>query len=141
MTQDRLDYRVNMGETPPGRILVESHALDMPRRLREIDPGYFILFNPENQRYELHHEEQETTYCLTFPFSELDGRAEDYTREMRIERIKDIYSEIKAHNEKVERDKQQKFDDDVEWVAREIHRSALRRNEVPDEDAYKTRWA
>lgn len=140
MDRDTLIYRMNKGDTMPGLILVENNVFDIPKRLREIDPGYFVMFNPENQKYELHNENQDTTYCLTFPFDELDSRAIDYTRETRIERKDIILKQIKQHNEKVERDRRNEFEDKVDYIAREIHRSALRRNEIPDPGAFTTRW-
>ena len=140
MTQDELIYRINKGDILPGLLSVNDNVFDIPKRLREIDPGYFVMFNPKNQKYELHHEGQDITYCLTFPFDELDGRALVYARETRIERINTIRRQMKEHNEKLEADSREEFDDKIGYISREIHRSALRRNEVPDAGAFKTRW-
>jgi hypothetical protein len=140
MTKDELIYRMNRGDILPGLLPVDSNVFNIPERLRQIDPGYFVMFNPRNQTFELHHEGQDFTYCLTFPFDELDGRAIDYVQETRIERLGAIRRQMDAHNEKVEADKRRDFDDKVDYLSKEIHRSALRRNEVPDAGAFKTVW-
>lgn len=140
MNNDKLTYRINIGDTMPGLILVEDNVFNIPSRLKEIDPGYFVMFNPASQQYELHNEYQDTTYCLTFPFDGLDCRAIDYTMETRIERKDIILKQIKRHNEKVEADRRNRFDDKIDYIAREVHRSALRRNEIPDAGAFATRW-
>jgi hypothetical protein len=98
MNKDQLIYRTNIGDIMPGLIPVEDNVFDIPRRLKEIDSGYFVMFNPDNQKYELHNEFQDTTYCLTFPYDELDGRALDYARETRIERFDVIRRQMRQHN-------------------------------------------
>lgn len=144
MTQDELIYRTNMGDILPGKVLVESNVFNIPERLREIDKGYFVLFNPENQRYELHHEEQDFTYCFTFPFEELDGRAIDYVRETRIERIDIIKRQMKERNRKLQEDMEKEFQDKIECIAKDVHKYALRHTDDNDHEkafrnAYKTR--
>ena len=57
---------------------IESDCLEIVRRIKDIDDDYFIKFAPDTKRFELHHRGQKNTYCLTFPFDELDERAVSY---------------------------------------------------------------
>jgi hypothetical protein len=136
MTQDELIYRMNRGDILPGLIPVHDNVFDIPRRLKEIDPGYFVMFNPADQRYELHHEAQDFTYCLTFPYEELDGRALDYVRETRIERIDTIKQQMDEHNRKLEEGYRKERDNQIECLAKDVHKFALRHEDDIQQKAF-----
>lgn len=54
-------------------IKVEDDVFDIIKRIKEIDKDYFVVFNKEKSKFELHHSTQPlTTYCLTFPYECLD---------------------------------------------------------------------
>ena len=60
------------------------------------------MFNIENNKFELHHAEQERgTYCLTFPFDALDERAYLHVLKTRVENADLIFAEIDRQNEKL----------------------------------------
>lgn len=55
------------------RLPVETHPIDIPQRLREIDPALRVCFNTETQRYEVWGRDVRGPYILT-TFDELDAR-------------------------------------------------------------------
>ena len=52
-----------------------SDVFDISQRVKNIDSGYYILFNTSNKKFEVHNSNQVgSSYCLTLPFKELDER-------------------------------------------------------------------
>jgi hypothetical protein len=71
-------------------------------RLKEIDPGYFVMLNRISGKYEVHHEEQVgDTLACELPFSQLDARTLQYVRETSIERAEDLFRELLKQDEKM----------------------------------------
>jgi hypothetical protein len=137
-------YFKNRGDVELNCILIENDLFGVVTEIQNnIDKGYFIVFNPNNQKFELHHIEQpDTTYCLTFPFDGLDGRAVEYTRKTSVTRAKTIKAEMKAHNERLEMARQKATENEVGWKSKEMYKYAIRHGAdgyIPD-DAYSSRW-
>lgn len=90
------------GRFDRGRIPVLSNAFDIPQRLKEIDPRYFVMFNTTSQKYEVHVKGQpDTTLGLTLPFDELDARALGYVQERNQEHFEAIARQIDIQNERL----------------------------------------
>lgn len=139
-----ITFYKNRGDIEQNCVLIESDVFNISQRIKEIDEGYFIVFNPTNQRYELHHSEQaDSSYCSTLPYEELDGRAIERTREMSAARARIILAEMKAHNEKLEHDNNKKIENEVAWKAKEIYQHSLRHgvDGMFDDGAFKTSWS
>lgn len=63
-------------ETRPYLIPLFSHIYDIPRRVYDYDASFFMVFNKNNQKYEIHsldYPGNDTLSC-TIPYEELDGR-------------------------------------------------------------------
>jgi hypothetical protein len=57
-----------------------SHVYDIPRRVYDYDPSFFVVFNKHNQKYEVHsldYPGNDTISC-TIPYPELDVRTLEY---------------------------------------------------------------
>lgn len=61
------------------RVPVESHSMDIPKRLREIDPELRVMYNTERQDYEVWGRDVSGPYLMA-RFRELDGRVLDAVR-------------------------------------------------------------
>lgn len=126
------------------KILMESNVYKIPERLKEIDRDYFVLYDTEYDRYEVHNSSNKDggTLCLILPFEYLDTRAVDYVRMTRIENSKRIYEEMKRHNEQLEIEALNRQKDYIDATARDIHRYVAPKNHVDTipEDAYSTRF-
>jgi hypothetical protein len=136
-------YFKNRGDVSPESILVENDCCSVVRDIQNIDKDYFVVFNPNNQKFELHHTKQpDSSYCLTFPFDELDGRAVEHTRRTSATRARTLFEEMKAHNERLEREKNNRLDDEISWKAKEIYTHCIRHGVDGDFDdgAFSTKW-
>lgn len=97
------------GEYAKDRVPVISHALDIPERLKEIDPGYFVMLNTRTQKYEIHHGVGENTLECVLPYDELDERAVRHARKHRMERLDALIMEMEEHNRRLEEGAQRDF--------------------------------
>ena len=78
---------------------IESDCLDIVRRIKTVDQNYYIVFNLDNQKFELHNRDQgKGTYCLTFPFDCLDERAYLHVLKTRVQNSDLIFQEIEEEN-------------------------------------------
>ena len=83
---------------------IESDCLDIIKRIKAIDRDYFVVFDLDKKKYELHHCSQGGgTYCLTFPYDELDERAYTYVLKTRVENSDKLFEEIQLENLKLEK--------------------------------------
>lgn len=83
-------------------IPIESDVCHITDRIREIDPGYFIMVNRKSGKFEVHHEEQEgDTLACVLPYEQLDARALRYVRETSIARAEAIFEELLKQDEKL----------------------------------------
>jgi hypothetical protein len=98
--------------------IVESNVFNIPERIKEIDPDYFILFNTYSQKYELHHTLTPwNTYQLTFPYEALDERAVFHVNRTHVRRAKQLAMEVEEHNRKLDEDKKKRFSDQVREIS------------------------
>ncbi len=89
---------------------IDSDVFDITNRLKEIDKDYFIQFNLSKKKFELHHATQPfTTYCLTFPFEQLDERCVNLALKTRWQNREQLFKEMELENEKIEKEKVNTF--------------------------------
>lgn len=55
------------------RLLVTSHVVDIPRRLKEIDPNIEVAFNTDTQKFEVWGRDVRGPYLMA-SYDELDAR-------------------------------------------------------------------
>lgn len=83
---------------------IESDCLDIVKRIKEIDKDYFVMFNLDNGKFELHHRGQlKKTYCLTLPYDTLDERSVLYVLKTRVQNSDKIFKEIDEANKRLEK--------------------------------------
>lgn len=124
------------------REVMYSNVYDIPQRIREIDPDYFIVRNHNTKQFEVHHSKQiGGTLALNIPYDELDERTLIHTQKTMIENAKQIYEEMEKQNEKLKRYKRQRMKDKSDTIVKDIHKYVTRhesKETVPD-DAFTTR--
>lgn len=82
---------------------IENDVLDIAARLREIDDGYFIVYNGLFRRLEVHNQRQRgNTFCLVVPSNRLNARTVELVRKTRAENADRLLAEIDEHNARVE---------------------------------------
>ena len=125
------------------REIIETNVYDIPQRLKEIDPGYFAVYNHADHAFEVHHKENKgDTFCLNIPYPELDARTLYRVRETKIARGKIIMKQIEEQQLQRELSASKKFHDETSAKLREIHRYVAPKaatDTIPD-DAYSTRF-
>lgn len=90
-------------------IPVRSDTLNICDRLKQIDKTYFVLFNRNSGKFEIHSSAQTAdSFCLELPFPFLDERTVVYARKYRRERANEIMKEIDFANEKAEKEEAKK---------------------------------
>ena len=91
------------GEYAKDRVPVCSNALDIPQRLKEMNEGYFVMFNVKTQKYEIWHrgDGRGILECV-LPYEALDARALRHVRKHRIERQEQLAREVEQHNRAME---------------------------------------
>ena len=122
-------------------IKIYEDVFDITTRLKEIDKDYFVVFNTQKNKYEVHNKSQKNTYCLSVPFSGLDSRTIDLTLKTRRENIDKLLKEIEQNNETIEKDAGRKTKDLCEFKAKEFFDYSKKHEEPNFYDAYTTRWA
>ncbi|HEY8423462.1 MAG TPA: hypothetical protein VIL23_01715 [Clostridia bacterium] len=76
------------------KIKIENDLYDIANRLKSIDSGYFVVFDTERKKYEIHNTNNiGNTYCLTVPYDCLDARAVDFVNKTRRERFDKLLKE------------------------------------------------
>lgn len=122
-------------------IRIFEDVFDITKRLKEIDESYFVVYNTQKKKYEVHSSKQKNTYCLTVPTKTLDSRIVGLTLKTRRENYEKILKEIDETNEKIEKESKRQIDDLCEFKAKEMFSYSKSHDEINFDDAYKTRWA
>lgn len=116
---------------------VVRHALDIPERVKELDPHYFIVLNTRRQRYEIHYGDgdRDTLECV-LPYDQLDERTIRHLREHRMERLEALRAEVEAHNRRLEEEARKKWLGDAAERTREAVnylKNKMGTDEIPKE--------
>ena len=84
---------------------IESDCLDIIKRIKAVDEDYFVVFDLDKKKFELHNKSQGgNTYCLSFPFDSLDERAVTLVLKTRVQNSDALFEEMQRENEKQEKD-------------------------------------
>lgn len=127
--------RCEEGVSTRERIAVTSDALDITKRIKEIDPDYFIMLNRQTDRFEVHVRGQEMTLGCELPFDTLDARTLEYVREHKAARIGEILREMEREDARREAAGRAEMEEIHERAAEGMRYLANKRttDELPDE--------
>jgi hypothetical protein len=83
---------------------IKSDLYDIAKRLREIDSGYFLLFDYKKKRFEVHNKHQNgSSFCLALPFERLDERTLRLVRRTMASRKEQLFREMEEHNARLQK--------------------------------------
>lgn len=122
------------------KIKITSDVHDIVDRIKEIDEGYFILFDTNKNKFELHNKNQSCTYCLTIPFGTLDKRVLDFIYNTQCSNIDNIVEEIDNNNAKIERNGIEKLKEVSDYKMREIYKFASNSSKEFGENLFESEW-
>ncbi len=84
------------------KVEINNDVFDIARRLKEIDDGYFVLYDKKLMRFEVHNRRQRPdTLCLVLPYDTLDCRAIERVLRTRLDNIEKELKTMDEFNEKV----------------------------------------
>jgi len=79
--------------------MITNDVFDIAKRIKEIDPDYFVVYDKKLCRFEVHNKRQRyDTLALVLPYDRLDCRAIEKVASTRIEYIADQLDKIDLHN-------------------------------------------
>lgn len=109
---------------PHYKTIIEDSVYEIPQRLKEYDDSFFVVFNNNNGRFEVHSTDNLFhTYCMTVPYEELDSRTINLVKanDTKNKGAYEIEKELNAHNAKVEVQKEKAKNKWIDDVARETY--------------------
>ena len=123
------------------KIKIESDVFDVSKRIKEIDENYFIMFNLNNNKYELHCTSQPNTYCFSYPYEDLDERFIDMIYKTNIVNIDNIIEQIDNNNAKIENNVNSSVKDKSNFMLREIYNfSNISSKNFDESKAFSSVW-
>lgn len=122
-------------------IKIFEDVFDICNRIREIDQGYFVVYNTIKERYEVHHKGlQCSTFCIACD-NGLNSTVISKLRKSRIENIDKIMREMEENNQKIEQENKRIIQDETSFKLKEMIDFAKKReNDSNFDDSYKTFW-
>ncbi len=88
---------------------IDSDCLDIVKRIKAIDEDYFVVYDLDAKKLQLHHRRQQNTYCLTFPFDRLDERAYFHVLKTRVQNSDELFAKMEAENLALQRAKEKEI--------------------------------
>lgn len=122
------------------KIKIDNDVFEITKRIKEIDEGYYIVFDTKKERYELHNKNQPYTYCLTYPYADLDSRLIDMLLYTNINNIDNILYDIDKNNNNIENNVNKDIKNRSEYMVREIYDFASNSSKKCDVNLFKNEW-
>ncbi len=101
------------------KIKIKNDLFNIAERMKRDFPDYEIVFNTENQRFQI--EKGEGT-VLVIPYENLDERTLDRLYFTRAENVEEVLAEVEKHNEELAKKElkagQDKLEDDYSRITR-----------------------
>ena len=94
-------------------MLIENDLLGICDAVKMIDENYFIVFNGEKKKYEVHNKRDVPTYSLTVPYDELDFRTVKLLYESHISRLAEYFAKLERDNAELERNNTKKAVEEI----------------------------
>ena len=96
---------------------IQNDTYYICERLKEIDESYFIVFNFQKSKFEIHSSSQRgNSYCLTIPYDVLDERTIDLVRKTRAVNVDRLIEELDKENEKLQKQREKESMDCLKEV-------------------------
>lgn len=125
-----------------GKIFIKHDVFNIIKRLKKIDKNYFIVYNLNSKKFEVHHKASTNTLQLVLPYTNLDKRTLDLVLKTSVENQKKLLDEMEQNNKKLETEKQNRLLDEVSFKAKDMLKYAESKTgeNVNFNDSYKTKW-
>lgn len=121
------------------KIKIESDVFDICERIKKIDENYFVLFNLNSNKFEIHNSKLKNSYCLTIPYGQLDSRTIELLHSTDIRNYDKIIKNLDTENEKNEKQAFEKVKEISDYKIREILKYSNSDNKNLDY-AFRSNW-
>ena len=122
------------------KIIIENDLFDISQRLKEIDNGYYVVYDTDKSRYEVRNIDLGGKICFVVPYKYLDEKTLKYARKTNIKNSKKLLDEIEKNNKEIEVKNYNKIIDECTYKFKEIFNYEKMTKEMNYENAYKTKW-
>lgn len=86
-----------------GATVIENDLFGIAARLKSIDDGYFVVYDPRAGAFEVHNSRQRgDTFSLRVPYPCLDVRTVTLVQKTRAENAKRLFEEMERENKLTE---------------------------------------
>lgn len=120
------------------KIKIDHDPFNIVNRIKQLNKNYYIVYNLQNKKYEIHNSSFKNSYCITVPFNQLDCRAIKILRDS--ENPEKIFAEIEKHNKNLEIKTQNARLDKSEYQLKEIYNYSNAHVKNFDGNAYLNTW-
>lgn len=111
--------------------VIDRHISRVPKQLKKIDAGYFVVWNDLKGKFEVHNENQSgSSLAFVVHAEELDNRTMIKARETAIHRADELMDKIRKSEKKMEADKRKKAGDAFERQASLAYDKIMRKPQV-----------
>lgn len=89
-----------------GAVIIENDLFSVAARLKQIDDGYFVVYDKCKHAFEVHNSRQRgDTFSLSVPYPCLDVRTVDLVRKTRAENAARLIREMEEENLRLEKNR------------------------------------
>ncbi len=122
-------------------IRITNDVFDIANRVRAIDSGYFIVYNTDFDRYEVHNSKQKpSTFCIVCDKG-LNATVVQKLHKSKIENLDKLLKEIEKNNEIMEKEQDKAVKDVQQVKLKEMYNYAKSKTEDVDfKNSYQTNW-
>jgi hypothetical protein len=122
------------------KIKIEDDVFEIVNRIKEIDEGYFVVFDTRKNVYEIHNSQQENTFCLTVPYGCLDSRVLELVMVTNIKHYDNIIDEIDNNNNLLCLKQKENIKSQTDYMLREIYEFCNNSSKKFNEKSFQTEW-
>ncbi len=97
------------------RLKIKSGVFNIVNRLKKIDETYYLVFNTETNKYEVHSNKQKNSFC--FSYVSCDERLIRYAKKTSVKNLTNLLEEIALNNEQIELNSKKQQNDYVKLNA------------------------
>lgn len=119
------------------RIKIESDVFNIINRIKEIDENYYIVYNTNSKKFEVHNSGNVNSYCLTIPYKNLDVRTIELIHKTAIRNYDKVIKQMDEENERLQEKEINKAKEINDYKIREVLKYS-NKNKV--DKAFKTIW-
>ncbi len=119
---------------------IENDLFNISERLKNIDSGYYLVYNNRRSRYEVRNSDLGDKICFVVPYKSLDERTLIYARKTFINNSKKLLSDIEKNNKDIEDKNYNRIKDECQYKFKEIFNYEKCSKEMKMNQSFKTKW-